>query len=345
MADSADFARDRLAAKRRKPAPRPMPRPRAAAAPRPPARPTTTPSRPTGLAGFAARRKTASPAKKRESLIAKVVHGVDKALGVSQTVSDAKWSVTHPRDRLMGRGRASGPQVMMWTGGGGKALIPSSRLLGMMSPKMAERFGAPKPPPRQLVDSMNRMATTRDPLMVSRKEGVSLADALHRQALPMPKNGKFRRGRLYKLDNVPDEVGHGVNRQTFITDPATGTSFIGGRNAHHPAIEQAAIDAGYKFRGPHFKPSQYTGNKPVPRWYQHHAMDEGEELFSDAQAPSRLSWGIWDEGGEYASGTGGAFGGFLADAPKHDFTRAAQIAQLRILRNLRKQGFRMTPRM
>lgn len=254
--------------------------------------------------------------------------------------SDAAWSITNPVDRLMGRGRASGPQVMMWTGGGGKALIPSQRLLGMMSPKMAERFGAPKPPPRQLVDQMNRMATTREPLLVSRKEGATLSEGLHSQALPMPKNGKFRRGRLYKLD-VPEESGHGANRQTFITDPATGTSFIGGRNSHHPALEQAAIEAGYQFRGPHFPATQRTGYKPVPRWYQHHAMDEGEELFTNNQAPARLSWGIWDEGGEY---TTHPLTAFLTDAPKHDFTRAAQIAQLRILRNLRKQGFRMAPR-
>lgn len=37
-----------------------------------------------------------------------------KALAV-QPVSDAYWAVTHPRDRVMGRGRAANP-VMAWPG-------------------------------------------------------------------------------------------------------------------------------------------------------------------------------------------------------------------------------------
>lgn len=148
-----------------------------------------------------------------------------------------------------------------------------------------------------------------------------LDEDLRKIAHPMPKDGKFKPGRLYALESngkVPD-MGS-ANRTVMVTDPHTGVSFLAPSGGwHHGGIEDLAHQQGYR-------------PKPGTKYLQHevYAPDPTYDV------PAQLKWAVYNKADNTQRGTLGSAFGQWAGEP----TRKSTFAQARIVNDLKKKAGR-----
>lgn len=262
--------------------------------------------------------------------------------GVKQMGSDAVWSVTHPKERLLGQGRAQGTAVTDPRTGktyylsagevAGSGL--SAARLGRLANAAAKAKGLPPGKAKLAQIQMQKLTeqATHDRMLNFGDR--PMIDDLMKTALPLPKNGKFKPGRTYvaydrKAGRRMPDMGV-ENRLTIITDPKTGTTFLApARGIHHAEVETMVDRMGYNTPG---------------KWLQHEAWD------ADAaqDLPSRMFWSVYSGKAPKVEGRpgmsfGSAFGGNdnafqLMSEGAGIPTRRAAIAQARLLKGLREQG-------
>lgn len=212
-----------------------------------------------------------------------------RATGIPQQVSDAKWSVTHPIDRLTGKGRAAN-QSMVMVGG-----TPLRAALGLSN---TARGAAAARAMNDLAD-MPTLPLTRD-----------IRDLLP-QMLPKAKPGQLRRGEANMID-AESRFGEFVgDRTAILQDPETGTMFVA------PGVLHADLVHAVEKQFPEFRSRGTRG------WMQHEVYDE-HPGYGPAGArepiPARIMHG--DVGGNVR------FGEVAKDTPAATIARARLLQKL-----------------